>query len=46
VAIIVPYKNRAYQLGVFLRHYHPILMRQKLHYRIFIVEQVSKYLID
>ena len=40
VAILVPYRNRHEQLKVFLNHIHPILQRQQLHYRIFVVEQV------
>ena len=40
VAILVPYRNRPKQLEVFLNHMHPILQRQMLDYRIFIVEQV------
>ena len=41
VAILVPYRNRQEQLKVFLNHIHPILQRQQLHYRIFVVEQVK-----
>ena len=40
VAILVPFSNRHEQLIVFLNHIHPILQRQQLHYRIFVVEQV------
>ena len=40
VALLVPYRNRNMQLQVFLNHIHPILQRQQLHYRIFVVEQV------
>ncbi|XP_028392993.1 beta-1,4-galactosyltransferase 1-like [Dendronephthya gigantea] len=39
VAIILPYRNRYEQLKIFLRHLHPILKRQLLDYRIFIIEQ-------
>jgi len=39
VAIIIPYRNRLGQLAVFLRHIHPILSRQDLHYRIYIINQ-------
>lgn len=39
VAIIVPYKNRETQLKLFIRHMHPILQKQKLAYRVFIIEQ-------
>lgn len=39
VAIIVPYRDRQQHLELFLRHMHPILQRQMLEYRIFVVEQ-------
>ena len=42
VAIIVPYRNRSEQLVVFLRHLHPFLRKQELHYRIYIVNQADK----
>ena len=41
VAIIVPYRDREQHLRIFLNHMHPILRRQKISYRIFVVEQVS-----
>ena len=39
VAIIIPYRNRQNHLHVFVNHLHKILVRQDMHYRIFIVEQ-------
>ena len=42
VAIIVPYRDRSEQLLVFLRHLHPFLRKQELHYRIYIVNQADK----
>ncbi|XP_032519033.1 beta-1,4-N-acetylgalactosaminyltransferase bre-4-like [Danaus plexippus] len=39
VAIIVPYRNRKENLAAFITNMHPFLMKQKLEYRIFIVEQ-------
>ena len=39
VVIIVPYRDREWQLKVFLHHLHPILQRQQLDYRIVVVEQ-------
>ncbi|KAI0212777.1 Beta-1,4-N-acetylgalactosaminyltransferase bre-4 [Lamellibrachia satsuma] len=39
VAIIVPYRDRQQHLELFVRHMHPILQRQMLEYRIFVVEQ-------
>ena len=41
VAFIIPFRNRLEQLSVFLRHMHPLLKKQKLDYRIFVVEQVN-----
>ena len=40
MALIIPYRNRSEQLSIFVRHMHPILKRQNLDYRIFIIEQV------
>ncbi|CAF4453826.1 unnamed protein product, partial [Rotaria sp. Silwood2] len=39
LAIIIPFRNREYQLKILLRHLHPFLQRQKRSYRIFVVEQ-------
>ncbi|KAK7071222.1 hypothetical protein SK128_001679 [Halocaridina rubra] len=39
VAIIVPYRNRASQLGSFLHHMHNFLQRQELNYSIYVIEQ-------
>jgi len=38
-AIIIPFRNREQHLPILLRQLHPILYRQRLHYRIFIIEQ-------
>lgn len=38
-AILVPYRNRTDQLSIFLSYMHKFLQNQKLHYRIFIVQQ-------
>ena len=40
LAIIIPFRDRDEHLRIFLNHIHPILQRQKLSYRIFVVEQV------
>ena len=40
VAILVPYRKRPQQLKTFLTHIHPILQRQRLDYRVFVIEQV------
>ncbi len=45
LAIIIPVRNREYQLKILLRHLHPFLQRQKRSYRIFVVEQVHSILI-
>ena len=37
--IVIPFRNREPQLPILLRQLHPILKRQNLHYRIFVVEQ-------
>ncbi|RZF41482.1 hypothetical protein LSTR_LSTR000196 [Laodelphax striatellus] len=39
VAIIIPYRDRYEQLRTLLYHLHPLLQRQQLNYRIFLVEQ-------
>jgi len=39
VAVIIPFRDRDEHLRIFLHHIHPILMRQNLHYRIFIISQ-------
>lgn len=38
-AVIVPYRNRESQLKTFLIYMHNYLRRQRIHYRIFIIEQ-------
>lgn len=40
-AIIVPYRDRAEQLRGFLVYMHTFFRRQRIHYRIFIIEQVD-----
>lgn len=41
VAIIIPYRNRKKHLDILLYHLHPLLEKQLLMYRIYVVEQVS-----
>ena len=41
VALVIPFRNRAGQLLVFLNHIHPFLQRQDLHYRIYVVTQAD-----
>jgi len=43
VAIIIPFRNREKHLPVLLRHLHPVLQRQRLDYRIFVIKQVDRY---
>jgi len=43
VAIIVPYRDRATQLPVFLRNIHPFLARQHIHYRVYIINQADTH---
>lgn len=38
-AVIVPYRNRQSQLTRFLAYMHNFLQKQRIHYRIFLVEQ-------
>ena len=42
VAILIPFRGREEHLPVLLRQLHPLLKRQQLHYRIFVVEQDDK----
>ncbi|KAJ8712171.1 hypothetical protein PYW07_005013 [Mythimna separata] len=39
VAIIIPYRNRRVNLAIFLRYIYPLLKKQLLEYRIFVIEQ-------
>ncbi|RZF43754.1 hypothetical protein LSTR_LSTR009177 [Laodelphax striatellus] len=41
VALIIPYRDRAAHLRVFLKNMHPFLQRQQISYGIFIVEQAG-----
>lgn len=41
IAIIIPYRDRYHFLMILLNRLHPMLQRQKLSYRIFVIEQVS-----
>jgi len=40
LAIIIPYRAREHHLRALLWHLHPILQRQQIYYKIFVVEQV------
>ncbi|XP_054263653.1 beta-1,4-N-acetylgalactosaminyltransferase bre-4-like [Macrosteles quadrilineatus] len=41
VAVIIPYRDRWEQLMTLLHHLHPLLERQQLQYRVFVVEQTG-----
>ncbi|XP_030386966.1 beta-1,4-N-acetylgalactosaminyltransferase bre-4 [Scaptodrosophila lebanonensis] len=41
VAIVVPFRDRYAHLSTFIRNIHPFLMKQRIAYRIFIVEQTN-----
>uniref|UniRef100_A0A8D8UQ01 Beta-1,4-N-acetylgalactosaminyltransferase n=1 Tax=Cacopsylla melanoneura TaxID=428564 RepID=A0A8D8UQ01_9HEMI len=41
VAVVIPFRDRASHLITLLHHLHPILQRQLLHYKIFVVEQAG-----
>ncbi|XP_063895277.1 beta-1,4-N-acetylgalactosaminyltransferase bre-4 [Helicoverpa armigera] len=46
IGIIVPYRNRLHNLGIFLNNIHPFLMAQKLEYQIFVIEQYGTELFN
>ncbi len=39
-------RNRFAQLVVFLKHIHPMLRRQELDYRIYVINQVERHVIE
>lgn len=41
VAIIIPYRDRANHLPIFLKNIHSLLMKQQADYGIFVVEQIQ-----
>jgi len=41
IAIIIPFRNRDTHLLYFLQYMHPILQKQQLEYKIYVVNQVS-----
>ncbi|XP_074662411.1 beta-1,4-galactosyltransferase 4-like [Tubulanus polymorphus] len=42
LAVIIPYRDRNQHLVLLLAHLHPILQRQQLDYRVFVVEQTGR----
>lgn len=45
-AIIIVYRNREVQLKKFLIYFHNYLRQQKIHYRIFVIEQADQKLFN
>ena len=43
LAVIIPFRDRDVHLRILLRHLLPILQRQMVHFRVFIVEQVRDF---
>lgn len=41
IAIVVPYRDRAEHLPIFLKNIHPFLMKQQIEYGIFVIEQIE-----
>lgn len=41
VAIIIPYRNRYFHLRILLQRLHPMLRKQRINYRIFLVHQAG-----
>ena len=46
VAIIIPYRDRATHLPIFLNNIHPFLMKQQIEYGIFLIEQIAEGLFN
>ena len=42
VGIIIPYRNREEHLQAYVSRMHPVLRKQKLRYKIFIIDQVDE----
>ena len=40
-AIIVPFRDRWHHFKILLKRLHPMLSKQKIHYQIFLIEQVG-----
>lgn len=41
VAILIPHRNRERHLLYLLRHLHPFLQRQQLHYAVYVIQQAG-----
>lgn len=42
VALIIPYRDRPFQLSIFLNNIHRLLTKQQIDYGVFVVEQEGK----
>lgn len=42
VAIVIPFRNRAEQLKIFLQNIHEFLIKQQIEYQIFVVNQIDR----
>ncbi|XKL66765.1 hypothetical protein PGB90_010185 [Kerria lacca] len=42
VAVVIPYRNRANHLKIFMYYIHHFLQKQNIHYKIFVIEQDEK----
>ncbi len=45
VAVLVPYRDREWNVRPFLAYMHPMLARQCIEYQIFFITQVFRYLL-
>ena len=45
MAVIIPFRDRDQHLIALLRHLIPVLQRQMIHFRIFVVEQVMSIIV-
>ncbi|KAL4710874.1 hypothetical protein ACJJTC_002504 [Scirpophaga incertulas] len=43
VAIFIPYRDRYFNLEIFLYHMHPFWQKQLLEYQVFVIEQYGQY---
>ncbi|XP_071792283.1 beta-1,4-galactosyltransferase 4-like [Asterias amurensis] len=46
IAIIIPFRNRHYQLMIFLRYMIPFLQKQRLEFAIYVVNQENDFLFN
>ncbi len=45
MAVLVPYRDREWNVRPFLAYMHPMLARQCIEYQIFFITQVFRYLL-